>query len=191
MAQSMATALCSLLLDGKPKVTDFRLSCRRVATPDTLKRRLPYLKNPVILRYAFVVALFAAVCGCSSSPMANTAAPVMPKTADLSGIGCMKGTVPDTIRGAGRPFVPPILLSSIHPQYTSEAAALRIQGEVTLQVRFLTTGEVEVLRVVNGLGHGLDEQAVRAVEQLRFKPARLDGRPVDHTTLFHVTFQLP
>ncbi len=87
-------------------------------------------------------------------------------------------------------FVPPIVLSEPHPQYTPEAAQLRIQGEVTLEVRFLATGQVEVLRVVNGLGHGLDEQAKHVAEQIRFKPAQKDGHPVDHTTLIHVTFQL-
>ncbi len=87
-------------------------------------------------------------------------------------------------------FVPPVVISEPHPEYTPEAAQLRIQGEVTLQVRFLATGQVEVLRVVNGLGHGLDEQAKRVAEQIRFKPAEKDGHPVDHTTLIHVTFQL-
>ena len=87
-------------------------------------------------------------------------------------------------------FIPPVVISEPHPQYTPEAAQLRIQGEVTLQVRFLATGQVEVLRVVNGLGHGLDEAAKRVAEQIRFKPAEKDGHPVDHTTLIHVTFQL-
>jgi TonB family protein len=87
-------------------------------------------------------------------------------------------------------FVPPVVISEPHPEYTPEAAQLRIQGEVTLQVRFLASGQVEVLRVVNGLGHGLDEQAKRVAEQIRFKPAIKDGHPVDHTTLIHVTFQL-
>jgi TonB family protein len=87
-------------------------------------------------------------------------------------------------------FIPPVVISEPHPEYTAEAAQLRIQGEVTLQVRFLATGQVEVLRVVNGLGHGLDEQAKHVAEQIRFKPAEKDGHPVDHTTLIHVTFQL-
>jgi TonB family protein len=87
-------------------------------------------------------------------------------------------------------FIPPVVISEPHPQYTPEAAQLRIQGEVTLQVRFLSTGQVEVLRVVNGLGHGLDEAAKRVAEQIRFKPAEKDGHPVDHTTLIHITFQL-
>ena len=87
-------------------------------------------------------------------------------------------------------FIPPVVISEPHPQYTPEAEQLRIQGEVTLQVRFLASGQVEVLRVVNGLGHGLDEAAKRVAEQIRFKPAEKDGHPVDHTTLIHVTFQL-
>jgi TonB family protein len=87
-------------------------------------------------------------------------------------------------------FVPPVVISEPHPQYTPEAAQLRIQGEVTLQVRFLASGQVEVLRVVNGLGHGLDEEARRVAEQIRFRPAEKDGHPVDHTTLIHITFQL-
>jgi TonB family protein len=87
-------------------------------------------------------------------------------------------------------FVPPVVLSEPHPEYTPEAAQLRIQGEVILQVRFLATGQVEVLRVVTGLGHGLDEQAKHVAEQIRFKPAQKDGHPVDQVTLIHVTFQL-
>jgi TonB family protein len=87
-------------------------------------------------------------------------------------------------------FIPPVVISEPHPEYTPEAAQLKIQGEVTLQVRFMASGQVEVLRVVNGLGHGLDEQAKRVAEQIRFKPAVKDGHPVDHTTLIHVTFQL-
>jgi hypothetical protein len=46
------------------------------------------------------------------------------------------------------------------------------------------------LRIVNGLGHGLDEQARRVAENIHFKPAMRNGQPVDHTTLIHVTFQL-
>jgi TonB family protein len=87
-------------------------------------------------------------------------------------------------------FVPPVVISEPKAQYTEEAHQARVQGEVTLQVRFLASGQVEVLRIVNGLGHGLDEQARRVAENIRFKPAMRNGQPVDHTTLIHVTFQL-
>jgi TonB family protein len=87
-------------------------------------------------------------------------------------------------------FIPPVVISEPKARYTPEAQQARIQGEVTLQVRFLASGQVEVIRVVNGLGHGLDEEARHVAESIRFKPALRNGQPVDHTTLIHVTFQL-
>jgi TonB family protein len=76
------------------------------------------------------------------------------------------------------------------PEYTSEARKLRVEGEVLLQVMFAANGRVRVLRVVHGLGHGLDEAAMRAAEKIRFSPARRDGQPVDSTATLHVVFQL-
>ena len=87
-------------------------------------------------------------------------------------------------------FVAPEVLSEPRPQYTDEARQLKIQGEVTLQVKFGADGRVEVLRVVSALGHGLDEQAERVAQQIRFKPAARNGQPVDHITLIHILFQL-
>jgi TonB family protein len=87
-------------------------------------------------------------------------------------------------------FSPPEVLSEPRPQYTQEARQLRIQGEITLQVRFGVDGKVEVLRVVSGLGHGLDQEAALVAGQIRFKPAVKDGQPTDHITYIHILFQL-
>lgn len=87
-------------------------------------------------------------------------------------------------------FSPPEVLAEPRPQYTQEARQLRIQGEITLQVRFGVDGKVEVLRVVYGLGHGLDQEAALVAEQIRFKPAVKDGQPTDHITYIHILFQL-
>ena len=76
------------------------------------------------------------------------------------------------------------------PEYTSEARKLRVEGEVLLQVIFAADGRVRVLRVLHGLGHGLDEAATRAAEKIRFSPAQRDGQPVDSTAMLHVVFQL-
>jgi TonB family protein len=103
-----------------------------------------------------------------------------------------------TIGGGGPPaakaqtvnFVAPEVISEPRPQYTEEARQLKIQGEVTLQVKFGADGRVEVLRLVNRLGHGLDEQAERVAQQIRFKPAARNGQPVDHITFIHIIFQL-
>jgi TonB family protein len=88
------------------------------------------------------------------------------------------------------PVTPIVVLAKPLPSYTAEARQLKIEGDVTLQVRFEATGQVEVLRIVSGLGHGLDEQAKIAAEHIRFKPATRDGHPIDEVSVIHVTFQM-
>lgn len=82
------------------------------------------------------------------------------------------------------------ILSKPPVVYTSEARHLRIQGDVVLSVTFLASGQVVVRGVLHGLGHGLDEEAVREAQQIRFRPASTNGRPVDLTTRIIITFQL-
>ncbi len=90
-----------------------------------------------------------------------------------------------------QPVVTPIvILSKPLPQYTAEAREQHVQGDVTLEVRFSADGQVEVVRVVSGLGHGLDEQAKLAAARIRFKPAMRDGKAVDQVSVIHVAFQL-
>ena len=76
------------------------------------------------------------------------------------------------------------------PEYTDEARSARIEGTVSLELEFTAAGEVRVLRVVRGLGYGLDEAAQRAALRIRFKPAQSDGRPVDSRATVHITFRL-
>ncbi|MGC1461984.1 MAG: energy transducer TonB [Terracidiphilus sp.] len=75
-------------------------------------------------------------------------------------------------------------------QYTGEARQLKVQGDVILRVTFTAAGQVVVQGVLRGLGHGLDEEARRVAQQIRFRPATRDGRPVDLTTNITITFQL-
>jgi TonB family protein len=87
-------------------------------------------------------------------------------------------------------IVPAEILSKPVPIYTEEARAKRIEGEVLLEVVLEATGKLRVLRVVRGLGHGLDDAAVHAAEQIHFKPALKDGQPSDSTAVLHIIFQL-
>jgi TonB family protein len=75
-------------------------------------------------------------------------------------------------------------------QYTSEARQLRVEGDVVLRVTFTAAGQVLVQGVVHGLGHGLDEEARRVAQQIRFHPATRNGQAVDTTTNITITFQL-
>jgi len=76
------------------------------------------------------------------------------------------------------------------PDYTTEARALRIEGDVVLEVEFAASNEVRVLRIVHGLGHGLDEAAVEAARRIQFKPAERAGRAVDCRATVHIVFRL-
>jgi TonB family protein len=82
------------------------------------------------------------------------------------------------------------VLSKPPVQYTGEARQLKVQGDVVLRVTFTAAGQVQVQGVLRGLGHGLDEEARRVAQQIRFRPATRDGRPVDLTTNITITFQL-
>ena len=99
--------------------------------------------------------------------------------------------------GTGRPLAdsgPPTNSVEItfkpNPTYTDEARALKLEGEVLLEVMFGANGQLHVNRVVRGLGHGLDEAAISAANKMRFKPALRNGQPVDSTAVVHVVFQL-
>jgi TonB family protein len=82
------------------------------------------------------------------------------------------------------------VLAKPMPQYTSEARQLRIEGDVRLRVTFRADATVEVLKVVEGLGHGLDQNAVRAARKIEFAPAERNGKPVDFTADVFIRFRL-
>lgn len=82
------------------------------------------------------------------------------------------------------------ILDKPHPQYTAEGRTLKIEGDVVLEMVFLANGSIQVNRVVSGLGHGLDEAATRAAQQIKFKPARRDGQAVDFPARVRIEFRL-
>lgn len=76
------------------------------------------------------------------------------------------------------------------PVYTEQAREKKLEGDVTLEVMFRASGDVQVLRVVHGLGLGLDESARAAAQQIRFRPGKKDGVPVDRTGVVLIKFEL-
>jgi TonB family protein len=115
-------------------------------------------------------------------------------TVRQAGFGDADVPAPPTVRSrpaeATAKVVPAEILSKPTPIYTEEARHLRVEGEVLLEVILEASGKLHVKRVVRGLGHGLDDAAVRAAEQIRFKPALRDGQPSDSTAVLHIIFQL-
>ncbi|MBY0502416.1 MAG: TonB family protein [Bryobacteraceae bacterium] len=88
------------------------------------------------------------------------------------------------------PFEALEILEKPRPVYTEEARRLRIEGTVQLRVVFGAAGQIRVVDVVKGLGHGLDEAAVSAAQAIRYRPARRDGRPVDSPAVIQIQFQI-
>jgi TonB family protein len=82
------------------------------------------------------------------------------------------------------------ILNKPNPVYSTEGRTLRIEGDVVLEVVFLASGQMQVTRVVKSLGHGLDEAAIQAAKQIRFKPAKRDGVPVDFPARVRIGFRL-
>jgi protein TonB len=77
----------------------------------------------------------------------------------------------------------PVPLNKVEPRYTEQARKVRLEGSVILQVDVRSDGTVAPgnVYVVQGLGLGLDEQAIEAVKQWMFKPAYKDGKPIGDT----------
>jgi TonB family protein len=82
------------------------------------------------------------------------------------------------------------ILDKPRPNYTAEGRNLRLEGDVVLDVVFLASGQVQVNRIASGLGHGLDESASKAAQQIKFKPALREGQPVDYPARVRIEFRL-
>jgi TonB family protein len=82
------------------------------------------------------------------------------------------------------------ILEKPRPEYTAEGRSLKIEGDVVIEMVFLANGSIQVNRVVSGLGHGLDEAAMRAAQHIKFKPAKRDGQAVDFPARVRIEFRL-
>jgi TonB family protein len=91
---------------------------------------------------------------------------------------------------AGPAVTPVVILGKPKPVYTDEARKLGIEGDVVLDVVFPASGPVQVNRVIRGLGHGLDEEAIRAAQEIQFKPAMSNGQAVDFPATVHIEFEI-
>ena len=92
---------------------------------------------------------------------------------------------------AGGPVDTPVdILEKPKPEYTAEGRNLKLEGDVVIDVVFLSNGTMQINHVVSGLGHGLDEAAVRAAQTIKFKPAKREGQPVDFPARVRIEFRL-
>lgn len=110
-----------------------------------------------------------------------------------AGAGIGEGSTAGIGGGPYRPgagIAPPGLLREIKPVYTEEGRTRGIEGEVVMEVVVRSDGTVGAVRILRGLGAGLNQRAMDAVKQWRFSPARRYGSPVDVLVEIAVEFRL-
>lgn len=110
---------------------------------------------------------------------------------DGAGIG--DGSIAGVGGGPYRPgsgITPPSLQREVKPVYTDEGRRRGIQGDVVMEVVVRADGTIGAVKVLQGLGAGLDQRAIEAVRQWRFDPARRRGTPVDVMVEIAVEFRL-
>ncbi len=112
-------------------------------------------------------------------------------TGDTSGSGgdspAVDQDAPIVIRAG---VTPPQLQNRVLPRYTESARRMRREGSVFLEAIIDRDGRVANIRVLKGLGFGLDEEAVSAVQQWTYEPARLGSRVISVYLTVRVDFKL-
>lgn len=84
----------------------------------------------------------------------------------------------------------PVVLHQDEPRFSDAARSLKFSGMVTVYLWVLPDGSISHLSITKPAGLGLDEQAVAAVAEYRFKPATRDSKPVTVDLYVDVNFQI-
>ena len=90
----------------------------------------------------------------------------------------------------GGAVLPPSVISQIEPEFSEEARKAKFSGNVEVYLWVDEQGKPSHIQVARGVGMGLDEKAVEAVRQYRFKPAMKNGKPVKVDLYIDVNFQI-
>ena len=84
----------------------------------------------------------------------------------------------------------PVLLYQPEPEFSEEARKAKAAGDVIVSIQVDPTGRPTHVHIARGMGWGLDEKALEAVRQYKFKPAMKDGKPVTVEMNVDVNFQI-
>jgi len=104
--------------------------------------------------------------------------------ADLGARDCGNLHLPD------RSVTMPHAIFAPDPEYTEQARKKKIQGTVVVKLTVTVDGTTRDIKVVNGVGYGLDEKAVETVSRWKFSPALKDGQPIEKEITVEVAFHL-
>jgi TonB family protein len=138
-------------------------------------------------RVSFILVLFCAVfLFCAVSLVAQDAPEKSPTL--VPGLTVLVDGVREPIYQVGNGVKPPRLTYSQGAEYSDEARRAGISGTVVLGIVVTSKGTVTLIRVVKSRGYGLDEKAIEAVRNWKFKPATKDSKPVSVQVSVEVAF---
>jgi len=113
------------------------------------------------------------------------------------GIGDNTGSGPSRIGGnddkvynPNKNIVNPIITYKQKPKYTTEGQRDKIQGSVILSAILSKDGTISEIKVVRGLGYGLDEEAIKAAYKIKFVPGKKNDQPINVRVRLEFVFQL-
>jgi protein TonB len=94
------------------------------------------------------------------------------------------------VRSIGGGVIGPKVIYQPEPEFSEEARKAKFMGVVTVSLIVDATGKPQNVHVTRGVGMGLDEKAMEAVKQYRFKPATENGKPVAVYLNVEVNFEI-
>jgi protein TonB len=94
------------------------------------------------------------------------------------------------VKSIGGGVSQPVLIHQVEPEFSEEARRAKSMGNVLVSLVVDAQGMPQNVHVTRGVGMGLDEKAVEAVKQYRFKPAMEAGKPVAVQLNVEVNFQI-
>ena len=145
--------------------------------PETAEAWLTYLQNPAPANLPVVIAAKTTMTPTEArQKLAATHRQSLPAGAPIFEIGA----------GVSQP----VLTKQVGPEYSDEARRNRVQGTVDAVAVVRDDGTIAAAEVIKTVGYGLDEKAVAAVKQWRFKPALKDGSPVPVYLTISVGFNM-
>jgi TonB family protein len=210
-AADYAAHLLSIMRDARSIDRRWRSALAAVRPGELERRFAALLETPgqrravSRLRVAAVAALTAAfglpLAAAGVAPFAEATIRVRTGTypSSLDTIAVARTPPPQSIRsvravdagsGGGILVAPRVLEYSTPPLYSDEARTRRIEGVVTIEARVRVDGRASALRVVKGLGYGLDENALVALRQWQFRPGEREGVPVEMAAQIDIEFSL-
>lgn len=98
---------------------------------------------------------------------------------------------PGAPRIASRGLAAPVPLRKVDPKYPPALISEHVEGEVILYAVIRGTGTIDSIQLVRGVDEQLDENAMEALAQWKFRPAERDGAPVDLEAIVHIPFHAP